>query len=196
MNNNSDLGVHKSHLCSLEKYCNRWLVYRLTAHKLGMNEKNKQIVAVANVYTCNQNLSIRPQFHNWCITTDKQNFISVKTNNDFSLDLQLLVVLNLCSHSFLDTDWRQSGCQWPHATDTFTHIHNSMWVKCVAPGQRLGEISNHQTSSYWTDPPAALKSRRAPGSQTPQKLLLNSSAQKKKVCRFWLHFFLRWAQTG
>lgn len=95
--------------------------------------------------------------------------------------------------------WHRLEAEWlpmAPATNTFTHIHNPMWVKCVAPGQRLGEISNHQTSSYWTDPPAALKSRRAPGSQTPQKLLLNSSAQKKKVCRFWLHFFLRWAQTG
>lgn len=54
------------------------------------------------------------------------------------------------------------------ATNTFTHIHNPMWVKCVAPGQRVGEISNHQTSSYWTtllppwraEEPQALKHHR------------------------------------
>lgn len=173
MNNNSDLGVHKSHLCSLEKCCNRWLVYRLTAQKLGMNEKNKQIIAVANVYTCNQNLSIRPQFQNWCITTTFYSYGSTTTGGAKLVQPQL--------------PWHRLEAEWlpmAPATNTFTHIHNPMWVKCVAPGQRLGEISNHQSSSYWTDPPAALKSRRAPGSQTPQKLLLNSSAQKKKVCRF------------
>lgn len=49
--------------------------------------------------------------------------------------------------------WHRLEAEWmpvAPATNTFTHIHKPMWVKCLAPGQRLGEISNHQTLSYWT----------------------------------------------
>lgn len=67
--------------------------------------------------------------------------------------------------------WHRLEAEWlpmAPATNTFTHIHNPMWVKCVARGQRLGEISNHQTSSYWTtllppwraEEPQGLKQRR------------------------------------
>lgn len=95
--------------------------------------------------------------------------------------------------------WHRLEAEWlpmAPATNTFTHIHTPNVGKMRCPRTETGWDIKSPNLQLLDDPPAALKSRRAPGSQAPQKLKLNSSAQKKKVCRFWLHFFLRWAPTG